>query len=141
MDETARARARATCLHLPAYNDPANSPSLVIARHGGHGLDGATELILHGIHGAGVGVHGANQRVVAEIVEMSAVLEPGAGGADVIGGAFAAHFDQHRRVDNVLAVKGSKWLQKLKTKNDKNDETMSNETRYDKHTRFFFFRT
>ena len=46
---------------------------------------------------------------------MASVLEPWTGSADVISGALALDLDEHRHVEQVLAVPFIEWFQKLKT--------------------------
>ena len=53
---------------------------------------------------AGEGVGRAHEHVVAELVEVAAVAQPRAGRRDVVGRGLALGLDQHRHVEEVLAV-------------------------------------
>ena len=44
---------------------------------------------------------------------MAAVAQPGSGGGDVVGGAFAFGFQQHRQIQIVLAVPRGERFQQL----------------------------
>jgi hypothetical protein len=61
-------------------------------------------LVLDVVGLAIVDIDGADEHVVGDVVQVAAVLEPGAGGADVVRGALAPDLDQHRHVNEVVAV-------------------------------------
>src|SRR3984893_4995967 len=50
------------------------------------------------------GVDRAHEHVVAELVEMAAETQPIPGRRDVIGRGLALGLDQHRRVEEILAI-------------------------------------
>ena len=52
------------------------------------------------------GVHGADEHVVRNVFEVTAVVEPRTGHGDVVGGALALGLDEERGTGDVLAVPG-----------------------------------
>ena len=56
-----------------------------------------------------------NEHVVGDVVQVSTVLEPGSGHADVVGGALAEDLDQDGDILNVLPVPLVEWSQQLQT--------------------------
>ena len=52
-------------------------------------------------------------RLPGDVLEVAAVLEPGAGRRDVVGGALALRLEQDRQLDVVLAVPGLEGLEEL----------------------------
>lgn len=49
-------------------------------------------------------LYSRNKHIIRDVIEMSAVLEPGSGRGDVVCGTLALHFDQDREVGEVFAV-------------------------------------
>ena len=56
-----------------------------------------------------------NEHVVGDVVQVSAILEPGSGHADVVRGALAVDLDQDGDILNVLPVPLVEWSQQLQT--------------------------
>lgn len=101
---------------VPVTNDnPLDALGLVVtgnARNsavfaGGDVLDLVGETVL--------GVGGADEHVVGDVVEMATVLEPLTGHGDVIGGGLALALDEDRSVESVLAVPLLEGAQDLET--------------------------
>ena len=59
--------------------------------------------------------HSRDEHVVGDVVQVTAVLEPGAGHADVVCGALAVDLDQDEGIVNVLPVPLGEWCEKLQT--------------------------
>lgn len=89
----------------------------VLLRDLRHSAYGARVLVLDLVDLLVLGVDGADQHVVGDVLEVAAELEPGSGGGDVVGGALALHLDQHAhvlvRVQRVLLERGQQ-LQSIK---------------------------
>ena len=86
---------RALAVVVLANDAPGDGVGLVRARNVWHALVLASELVLDGV-GLTVGaVDGTNQHVVGDVVQVAAVLEPGAGHRDVVGRALALDLDQN----------------------------------------------
>src|SRR5688572_20835029 len=76
--------ARALAVVLVADHDPLHALAAVVLRDGGDGLRGlAGEHVLALAGLAGVGVDRPHERVLAELLEVTPVAEPGAGRRDV----------------------------------------------------------
>lgn len=45
-----------------------------------------------------------DEHIVGYVVQVSPELEPGSSSRDVIGGAFAAHLNKYRHIDEVVAI-------------------------------------
>ena len=58
-------------------------------------------------------VHGADEHVVRNVFEVTAVVEPRAGHGDVVGGALALRLDEERGTGDVLAVPGRERSESL----------------------------
>lgn len=97
--------AGAFAVVVVADDGPASAGGFVGA---GDFVDGlavlAGELVEGGAGVAAEGVDAAAEEVAGDVVEVSAVAEPGAGGGDVVGGGFAFGFEQEREVGEVVAV-------------------------------------
>ena len=68
---------------------------LVGTCHGGHGIELAGELVLDGVDLVVLRVHGTDEHVVGDVVQVSAELEPRASHADVVSCALALRLDQN----------------------------------------------
>ena len=55
-------------------------------------------LVLDAVDLLVLNVEGADEHVVGDVVQVAAVLEPGAGHGDVVSRALALHLDQHQGV-------------------------------------------
>jgi len=64
-----------------------------VASHVGHAPKFAGQLVLDAVDAVVVDVDGADQHVVGDVVEVTAELEPGPGGADVVRRALALHLE------------------------------------------------
>lgn len=62
-----------------------------------------------------------DKHVVGDVVQVSAVLEPGTSGGDVVRRAFSLNFDEHRHVGQVLAVPLVEGFQQLKAVRGRTD--------------------
>ena len=96
-------------------DDPADALLLVVTGSGGHGvvLAGGEVVDLVGL--AVLGVDGTDQHVVGDVVEVTAVLEPGTGHGDVVGGGLAVGLKQDGEVERILAVPGVEGVKELET--------------------------
>ncbi len=81
-----------------ADHQPAQAVLLVVARHSGHRVILPAQLVLDAVDAIVLNVERADEHVVGDIVQVAAVLEPGARHADVVRGALALDLDQHRQV-------------------------------------------
>ena len=96
-------------------DDPADALLLVVTGSGGHGvvLAGGEVVDLVGL--TVLGVDGTDQHVVGDVVEVTAVLEPGTGHGDVVGGGLAVGLKQDGEVERILAVPGVEGVKELET--------------------------
>jgi hypothetical protein len=96
-------------------DDPADALALVVTGSGGHGvvLAGGEVVDLVGL--AVLGVDGTDQHVVGDVVKVTAVLEPGTGHGDVVGGGLAVGLEQDGEVERILAVPGVEGVKELET--------------------------
>mmetsp|Transcript_23424 Transcript_23424/g.59122 ORF Transcript_23424/g.59122 Transcript_23424/m.59122 type:complete len:297 (-) Transcript_23424:284-1174(-) len=104
---------RALAVILIAHDNPLDAGGLVGARHVGHGTVFARQQVLHLVHLVVLRVDGADEHVVGDVVQVAAVLEPGAGHGDVVSGALALGLDQDGGIINGVAQlhKGFEQLQ------------------------------
>mmetsp|Transcript_6859 Transcript_6859/g.11772 ORF Transcript_6859/g.11772 Transcript_6859/m.11772 type:complete len:328 (-) Transcript_6859:1491-2474(-) len=98
---------------LVANYRPPHPSRLVGARHRRHVRQLARQPILHRVDLVVRSIDGADEHVVADVVEMAAVLEPRSGHADVVGRALALHLQQDGQPVKVLAVPRRKRRQEL----------------------------
>mmetsp|Transcript_27704 Transcript_27704/g.65797 ORF Transcript_27704/g.65797 Transcript_27704/m.65797 type:complete len:230 (+) Transcript_27704:345-1034(+) len=83
---------------LVPNHDPPLVVCLVVAGDIRNGAILPGQLVLDLVHLVVLRVHRADQHIVGDVVEVSAVLEPGARHGDVVGGALALGLDQHERI-------------------------------------------
>lgn len=94
---------------------PLDVVGLVVAGDFGHISPLASALVLDFVHLVVFVVGGANEHVVGNVVQMAAILQPGASGRNVICGALALNLDQHSHIGQILARPLVEWLQQLQT--------------------------
>lgn len=104
---------RALAVVVVADGHPLDAVGLVVAGHIGNSAPGAAALVLDVVHLVVLVVGGANEHVVGDVVQVAAVLQPGAGSRDVIGGALALDLDQDGQIGQILAVPLVEGLQQL----------------------------
>ena len=81
------------------------------------GLHQFIERQTHLVHLFVLLVDGGDEEIVGDVLKVTSVLEPGAGGGDVVGGAFALHLDQDPHISEVCAnplVEGREKLQSVR---------------------------
>jgi len=88
---------------------------LVAASDGGDRVKGLGQVAVDAVGLVVLRVNGSDEHVVGDVVKMAAVLEPGAGSADVVGRALALGLDQDVHVLQVLAIPGVKGSEELET--------------------------
>ena len=69
---------------------------LVVTSHVGHAAQFARQLVLDAVDAVVVDVDGADKHVVGDVIQVTAELEPGPGGADVVRGALALHLEESK---------------------------------------------
>lgn len=101
---------------VPVTNDnPADALCLVVTSDSGNSIPLAVGQVVH-LVGLSVGsVDSANQHVVGDVVQVTTVLQPGAGHGDVISGSLSLSLDQDGQVGSVLAVPSIEGRQELQT--------------------------
>mmetsp|Transcript_7113 Transcript_7113/g.10670 ORF Transcript_7113/g.10670 Transcript_7113/m.10670 type:complete len:313 (-) Transcript_7113:1449-2387(-) len=87
---------------LVAHHHPLHARRLVLPRHVRHRTRRTAQLVGHLVDRPGLRVDGPNEHVVGDVVQVAAVLEPGPGHADVVGGALPLRLDQHRAVRRLV---------------------------------------
>jgi hypothetical protein len=94
-------------------DDPADALLLVVTGGGGHSvvLAGGEVVDLVGL--TVLGVDGTDQHVVGDVVKVTAVLEPGTGHGNVVGGGLAVGLEQDGKVERILAVPGVEGVKEL----------------------------
>src|SRR6266849_5660507 len=106
--------ARALAVVLVADHDPALALGFELAGHrgevlprlAGEGVDALARL-------AREGIDGAQEHVVADLVQVAADEEPGAGRRDVIGGRLALGLHENGQLEEILAVPAGEGLEEL----------------------------
>jgi hypothetical protein len=96
-------------------DDPADALLLVVTGSGGHGVVLASGEVVDLVGLAVLGVDGTDQHVVGDVVKVTAVLEPGTGHGDVVGGGLAVGLEQDGEVERILAVPGVEGVKELET--------------------------
>ena len=104
---------RALAVVLVADGDPAHAGVAGVAGDVGERLGGRRAPGSGPARLAGEGVDHAEEEVAGDVLEVAAVLQPRAGGRDVVGGALALGLQQDRQLDEVLAVPRREGLQQL----------------------------
>jgi hypothetical protein len=108
--------ARATFAVVPVTdNNPLDAVLLVITGNSGHGVVLAGQDVLDLVGLAVLGVDGTDQHVVRDVVEMSAVFQPGSSHGDVVSGGLALSLDKDGKVKRILAVPSLEGLEDLQT--------------------------
>jgi hypothetical protein len=101
---------------VPVTNDdPADALLLVVTGSGGHGIVLAGGEVVDLVGLTVLGVDGTDQHVVGDVVKVTAVLEPGTGHGDVVGGGLAVGLEQDGEVERILAVPGVEGVKELET--------------------------
>lgn len=96
-------------------DDPPDALALVVTGGGGHSVVLAVGEVADLVGLAVVRVDGTDQHVVGDVVKVTAVLEPGTGHGDVVGGGLALGLDQDGKIAGVLAIPGVERLKELET--------------------------
>lgn len=101
---------------VPVTNDnPADTLCLVVTSNSRDSIPLAVGQVVH-LVGLSVGsVDGANQHVVGDVVQVTTVLQPGAGHGDVVSGRLTLGLDQDGQVGSVLAIPSVEGRQELQT--------------------------
>lgn len=78
--------------------DGSEAPAhLVVAGHIGNSSVFPCQEVLHLVDGVILAIHRTDQHVVGDVIQVTAELQPGSSGADVICGAFALHLHTGKR--------------------------------------------
>merc|ERR1719331_1656761 len=95
---------------LVTKHHPVDAGFFVLPSHIRHTSKSASILVLLLV----LRVDGGDQQVVADVLQVATVLQPGPGGRDVVGGALALNLDQDSHVGQIRSdplVEGSQQLQ------------------------------
>mmetsp|Transcript_46906 Transcript_46906/g.120970 ORF Transcript_46906/g.120970 Transcript_46906/m.120970 type:complete len:334 (+) Transcript_46906:632-1633(+) len=106
LESSMLARASLTVV-LVTDNHPSEALGLVLTGYFGHGAELTSDNVLHLVHLAGFGVGGTNEKVVRDVVEVTAEFQPRASHRDVISCAFALGLDEHGDLFDVLSIPSS----------------------------------
>ena len=106
--------AAAFAIVVVADHDPLDSLRLVVARDRGNcPAFLVADDILAGAGVAGVSVRRAHEHIVAELVQVPAIAQPGTGRRNVIGRSLALRLHQDGHIGEVVAVPRGPGLHKL----------------------------
>src|SRR5439155_20038469 len=95
---------RALAVVLVSDSDPRHAALTAMAGGVGIGLDVAVHRAPARAGLAREGIDGAEEQVAGDVLQMTAVAQPLAGGRDVVGGALALRLHQHGELDVVVSV-------------------------------------
>lgn len=96
-------------------NDPPDAVLLVVTGNVRDGTVLAGEVVLDLVGLAVLLVDGTDQHVVGDVVQVTAVLQPGTSHGDVVSGGLTLALDENRQVGSVLAVPSVEGRQELQT--------------------------
>jgi hypothetical protein len=96
-------------------NNPPDAVLLVVTGNVGDSAVLAGEEVLDLVGLTVLLVDSTNQHVVGDVVQVSTVLQPGAGHGDVVSGGLALALDEDGQIGSVLAVPCVEGREKLKT--------------------------
>jgi hypothetical protein len=113
--ESSMLTGRALTVVPVTNNYPLGAVLLVVTGDVGDGTVLSVERVLDFVGLAVLSVDRTDQHVVGDVVQMSTVLQPGAGHRDVVGGGLALGLDEDGQVGGVLAVPGVEGLEELQT--------------------------
>lgn len=106
---------RALAVVLITDSNPLDVVGLVVTSNLGHTTPAVGALVLNFVHLVVLVVGGTNEHVIRNVVQMTTVFQPGAGGRDVIGGALSLDLDQNGQILQILTVPFVEGLQQLQT--------------------------
>lgn len=104
---------RSLAVVLITDGDPADALRLVHASDVWNASPLASQLVLDLVHFVVLSIGGADEHVVGDVVQVTAILQPRAGGGDVIGCALSFDLDQDGHLVQVLAVPFLERIQEL----------------------------
>lgn len=67
-----------------------------MASHIRHAFIFSSELVLDFIDGIILTVHGTNQQIVGDVIQVAAEFQPGPSSTDVVSGALSLHLQHHK---------------------------------------------
>lgn len=69
---------------------------LVVAGHVRHTVIVSSQLVLDLVDGVILNVHGSDEKIVGDVVQVAAELQPGPSSTDVVGGALPLHLQRQK---------------------------------------------
>lgn len=69
---------------------------LVVASHVRHTFIFSSQLVLDFVDSIILTVHGTNQQIVGDVIQVAAEFQPGPSSTDVVSGALSLHLQHHK---------------------------------------------